>query len=505
MTWCLVPPCNGTWLPDKLMIQTTTAQVTQLWGTLRRLLKKPTVLFTANRYLSYLLQLVRGIWLARILGPILFGVWGFLMLVSQYMSYTGLGLQYAINVELAVAESDNKQNHARLIAVALTTTGLISVGLLLAGLIVQYFQIPLFNKYSFTQYALVMALLTGLTHLNQVYANIYRVYQKLGRIAAYELILAALPLAIIFFVSREQLIMASLVAMVLANVIGVLVYTVRAPFPVRLMWDTPIARHLLKIGVPLLVYNLSFWLIILAGRTIIGISYSVEMMGYFSLAYALANATLLGLRAVAWIIFPVVLAKTRFGLPDEAVRQTVWRVNMVYGTAVFLVVFGMILAAPLLVIILPQYAASVGVLILLLLSQAVLSVTFGYNSVAIARKQQMKVAGIAMLAVVVVLIFGFAAAWLNLSMLWVAMSILAGSAVFTFLQAWLGEGMLQQRPRIQDYWGRVMPIGSVIAVVLAVIGCLTEQYLVFSLAGLVVFLTGNRPQLRALWQYARSL
>ncbi|MBE2197596.1 MAG: oligosaccharide flippase family protein [Anaerolinea sp.] len=487
------------------MIQAATSQMVQLWRLCHHLFSRPTFLFTFNRYIGYALQFVRGILLAKMLGPLLFGVWGFLTLMIQYLSYTGLGLQYAINVELAVKEGDDSQtHHAHLIGVTLTATVLIAIVLLLAGFAIQSFQIPLFTKYSFSQYALVLALLIGLTHLNQVYANIYRVYQKLGRITAYEFVLAFLPLAAIFFFRDEQLVMASLLAMVLANVIGILVYTFYAPFPIQFLWDAPLLRYLLALGIPLLIYNLSFWLITLVGRTIISIFYSVETMGYFSLANNITNATLLGLRAVAWVVFPTVLVKTRYGLPDDRVRQTVRKVNTVYGTAVFLAIWGMILLTPLLFIILPQYQSSIQVLIILLLSQAVLSMTFGYNSLAIARKQHIKVAGIALIAVGVVFALGLAAAWSGMDMLWVATAMLVGSIVFSLLQAWLGERLIQQDQTVGKYWFQVMSAGSFIAVTLALTGCLTGHYLIFNMLGVLAFSVGNRSALKQLWQYVRS-
>lgn len=472
-----------------------------VWQQGLRLLKKPTVLFTANRYVGYLLQFVRGLLLANLLGRFSFGVWGFLMLVTQYLSYTSLGLQYAVNVELAVDEPEKRAAHGRLIGVTIRSTWLITAVLLLLSFGWQQSQLPLFEKYQFSNYALLVALIAGLTHINQVYINVYRVYNALARIAAYELLLAALPLLVLLFVQGDSLIMASLWALVVANAVGVCLFAVCPPFAVQPGWDWALLRHLLRIGIPLLVYNLSFWLIILAGRTIVSAFYSVEMMGYFTLAYTLANATLLGLRAVAWLIFPSVLAKTHQGIANADVRRTVHKVNDMYGTAVFLAVFAAILLSPLVGLLLPEYQPGIRVLIVLLLSQAVLSVTFGYNSVAIARKRQMQVAAIAMMAVGVVLLLGLLMAWLKLDILWVATAVLLGSFVFTFWQAQLGERLIQEPgPKVSLSWLRLLPPSTLLAIILILIGCWSQQYFRFNMTGLAVFLLGNRLKLKQLWQ-----
>ncbi len=485
-------------------MHTTTSKKVWLLGVLRHLLRKPTILFTFNRYVSYTLQFVRGIILASVLGPFYFGVWGFLMLVNQYLSYSGLGFQHAINVELAVQDpNDDSKRNSQLIGVTLTATLFIGMVLLVIGGLIQKFQIPLFTKYTFSQYAFILALITALTHLNQVYANIYRVYQKLGKVAIYEFILASLPLIVIIFYRGGQLLFALLIALAFANAIGVLVYTVKVPFRIRLLWDTSLIRYLLIIGFPLLIYQLSFWLITLAGRTIISIYYSVEVMGYFSLANNFTNAVMLGLRAVAWVVFPIILTKTKYGIPDEQVWQTVQKVNIIYGTAVFLTVFSIIiLFTPILFAILPQYQPSTNILIILLLSQAVLSVTFGYNSLAIARKKQKSIATIAMIAVGVVVVLGLASAWLGLDMIWVATAMLVGAIVFTYLQVRLGEKLVQSHESSGGSWNQVIPLGSILAIGLVFVGCLLGNYLmIFSIFGLISFLVGNSSNLKQLRQY----
>lgn len=467
---------------------------------LANLFQKPTFLFVVNRYFGYMLQFVRGILVANFLGPFFFGVWGFLLLVNQYLSYTSLGLPYAINVELAIDDTANTQHQTRLIGYTLTFTTLLLVVLAGIGGLIQYLPIPLFTKYSFGQYALSSMLWVGFTHLTQVYANIYRVYQRLGRIMAAELLLAILPLVPLFFFTGEQLIQAMLMAMIVASALAVAIYTIRAPFPIQPLWDWSLNQKMLTIGLPLLIYNLSFWMLMIAGRTIISIFYSVEMMGYFSLANTLTSATLLGLNTVAWVIFPTILAKTRLGLPQEQVYQTVKQVNTVYGTAVFVAVLGMILLTPLLFMLLPEYQPAAKVLVILLLAQALISTTYGYNCVAIARKQQLRVALMAVIAVVVVVGLGLIAAVLNFGMDWIAMSMLVGAAVFAFLQAQLGHRIIFGQQKSEHYWQQALPIGILLAIFAILTGQIVNYPFFFTLIGLVIFILTSFSQLQELWQ-----
>ncbi len=468
---------------------------------IQRVLKNPILLFAASRYVGYGLQFVRGILVAKFLGLYLFGVWGFLMLVRQYLSYTSLGLQYAINVELATESVDDPEKQEQIVRVALTTTALIAGLLSLSGLGIQVFGVPLFEKYSFNQYAVALGVIAGLGHLQQLFANIYRVHGKLARIAASELFVAAVSLLAALLFRGEALILALLGAMILSGVVSIAIFMIRAPFKVSLSFDIRHVRHLLSIGIPLLIYAVSFYLITVAGRTIISVFYSVETMGYYSLANTITATTLLGLNAVIWVVFPDVLSRTREGLADEAVARTVQKVNDLYGTSVFLAVFGMILALPLLFLFLPKYKPVRGALEVLLLSQAILSLSFGYNCAAIARKQQLKVAGISLIAVAVVTSLGLLAALLKFHYVWIAVSILAGSFVFTILQTRLGSRMLNKGNVQTEYFKSVLPLGGLVAIMFVLVGSLMGNSTLGGLTGLAVFIITSKEKLALLWSF----
>lgn len=468
---------------------------------IQRVLQNPVLLFTASRYVGYGLQFVRGMLVAKLLGPYLLGVWGFLMLVRQYLSYTSFGVQYAVNIELAIDSLTDPTRRQMIIRVALTSTLLIAGLLSLMGLGVQVVGIPLFKKYSFNQYALALGVIAGLDHLTQVFVNVYRVYGKLFRIAAAELFTAIVPLVVALMFRGETLVWALLAAIALSALVGISIFTVRAPFEISFSLDLRYMRHLLSTGIPLLIYALSFYLITTAGRTIISIFYSVEAMGYYALANTITTATLLGLNAVIWVVFPDILSRTREGLVDEVVAKTVQKVNDLYGTSVFLAVFGMILALPLLFLFLPQYKSVEGTLDILLLSQAILSLSFGYNCMAIARKHQRKVAGISLIAVVVVTGLGLLAALFKFHYVWIAISILAGSFVFTTLQARLGARILGRYDVQTQHFKTVLPLGSFVSVLVLLVGVLSGHTMLGGLIGLAVFVITSKEKLELLWSF----
>ena len=303
-----------------------------------RVLKEPVLLFTTSRYLAYGLLLLRGILLAKYLGPYLFGVWGFITLAQQYLSYTNLGIQFAVTVDLATASSDNVGYKQKVIGNAITLSFLFAAGLAFLGLMLSGSNLNLFEQYSFNQYALLLMIWVGLFNLQQVLINIYRVYDRLIRIAICEIIFAIIPLLVTLVYRDEALITASLIAMIVSCLSNILILFYTPPFRYTFSFLSDIAWKLIKIGVPLLVYHVSFNMITLAGRTILGIFYPNEVMGYYTLANTITNGTLLGFKAVLWIFFPLVLFKTRSEVADDAALKIIQKVNNLFNTSVLLLV-----------------------------------------------------------------------------------------------------------------------------------------------------------------------
>ncbi|MBK8905700.1 MAG: oligosaccharide flippase family protein [Anaerolineaceae bacterium] len=480
----------------------TSTRTSHAWSVMRNIGQNPVVLFTASRYLGYAMQFVRGILVAKFLGPYLFGIWGFLTLMQQYLMYTGFGFQHAINVELAVNALSDKERQAKYINVAWTMTLLIAVLLAVIGAYVQFRDVPLFTKYNFYQYTFALSLIVGLSHLKEVFSNIYRVYGQLNRIMLGEILVATLPLIVVFFYRDEALILAVLAATCVSSLIAILIFIIRPPFALALEFDFPAAWQMMAIGIPLLVYTLSYALITTMGRTVVSIFYSVEELGYFSLANSITYATLLGLRAVTWVVFPSILTKTRDGLPDDEVRKIVNKVNDLYSTAVFLVVFIMILLTPLLNIFLPQYKPVVSILSVMLVMQAVLSVIFGYNTIAVARNQQLKVAGISIIAVIFITLLSGLIGLLKWDVFWIAIVMLGGSILFVVLQAQLGSRLMNNGNIQKGYLTDVLPLGSMIAMAFFVVGSIMNTPAPFGVIGLVVFLISRRHSIQQLSSFA---
>jgi len=466
-----------------------------------RIFKNSMLLFTTSRYIQYGLQFIRGVLVAKFLGPYLFGVWGFLLLAQQYLSYTNFGLQYAINVPLATDLLYKPKEREEIINVALILTSIFAGILILAAFGIQYFTISIFEKYSFNQYVLILGIIAGLNHLERVLMNVHRIYKNLARIAGVGLFRVFLLLLIPLIFRKDILIVALLVGMIFCPIVSIIVYMIRVPFHFNLSLNKHYVKLLLSFGIPLLIFNVTFYMITISAQTIISIFYSVEVMGYYTLANNIAAATMLGLNTVIWVIYPDILKMTREGLDDEVVARTVQKFTDIYSTAVFLVAFGTILILPALFWILPQYKPVQATINVLLLSQAVLSLCCGYTYLAVARKKQLVIARMGMVALALVVGLALAVGVLKLHYIWIAISVLAGTFVFSLLQVKIGSRLIKDVYNQKSYLKNILPYGTLLSIFLFLTGSILGNTYLGGLAGLVVFIISSMKKLALLYTF----
>ena len=471
---------------------------------IKRVFREPALLFTASRYLGYAMVMVRGILLAKYLGPALFGTWGFLTLMEQYLSYSNFGLQYAVTVKLATQDAESRTARSRIISAAFLTSLLLTTLLAIAGVWVQIGHVELFTKYDINQYAILLVLWVSLVNLQHVLINIYRVYNQLLRIAISELLTAFVPLVVVFLFREESLITASLAAMAGSCLLSILIFLYKPPFEWTVKFSKDIVWGLFGVGVPLLIYNLSYNMITMVGRTILSAYYSKEQMGYYSFASSITSATLLGFRAILWLAFPMVLYRTRDEVASQEAVKTVRKVNDLFNTSVFLSVFAVIIASPLFYLLLPQYKSEDKILAILLLTQAMLLISWGWNSMAIARKRQNQVALISVAATVCVTLIGLWVSSMKMPAPWVATAVCVGSFIYTLLQIYLGHRVIQPDGGFWKFFATVLPFGSIIAVVVAYIGIMLGFTFWSTSLALLIYIFANRGKIQMLWRYAHK-
>ena len=208
-----------------------------------RIFKNHILLFTVNRYIVFSLQVITGFFIAKALDPYLFGIWGFLLLIMMYLSFTSFGLQYALTLKLSTELDTDYEEREKTIAVTLTLTYLIAGLLTLSGLGIQLFDVPLFQKYLFNKYVVYIGAIAGINHCLEVFKNIYRIYNRLVKIAASELIRVVLIFLVVLTFKGENLISAMLGVIILSGIINIAIFLIRAPFRITYLFLAFFTNH----------------------------------------------------------------------------------------------------------------------------------------------------------------------------------------------------------------------------------------------------------------------
>lgn len=429
--------------------------------------------------------------MAKILGPYFLGIWGFINMIKQYLSYTSFGLQFSTNVALSIEAKDDPEKIKKIIGNSLILTVLISAVIIGLGLIFELLKIEIFPKYFFSKYMIFVVASVALEHLTQIFANIYRAHSSLTRIAFTEFLVCILPFSCVFIFKDEYLITGILSAMIVAEAAGLLIYWIKFPFPVKLGFDPKTSRQLTSTGLSLLIYNVSFYLIMLVSNTIVSMFYSVEEMGYFSLANRLSTASLLGLGAITWVLYPKFLWKLRDDTSREEALLIVNKITKLYASLVYLVVFGAIMLSPVLFLYLDQYKPVAPILNFLLLAQAILSSATGYNSLCIARKEHVKVTKISIITLILVGSLGLAGALLKINFEFIGLAIILGYMLDCALQVRLGGQILEVKESFWQALNKALPYNFLLPLMVIVIGNLIGNYAITGVFAFTLFITLN--------------
>ena len=340
---------------------------------------------------------------------------------------------------------------------AIILSSIISLVVFIIGLLIHFLGIPLFTKFNFDQYLILIVLIIALSNIQQILVNIYRVQKGILKIAVVETISAVLLFVSALVFRGFDLIMYQLWFMLATNILCIFILVIHLPFTFRMRWDKNVIDALFRLGIPLLIYNFSFYMITISARTVVNVFYSDEILGYYTLANSIAFAVLLGFQSVAWAIYPDVLSKLspEMGHKEQIVIMS--KINLIYNSACYGVIFLSIALLPILFQYLPDYRPALPVITILLLSQVVLSASFGYNALAVAHHKQGTVAKISTGIVVFIVLMSIVISILRVNFLWIAVTVLIGSFAYTTFQTIFSSKLLGEEKPIHQVFAILSP------------------------------------------------
>ena len=280
----------------------------------KKIFSNKAILYVISRYATYIIQFINSLFIAIYLGPFYLGIWGFINLVIGYISQLNFGISNSVNVIISV----NKQNDAyvqKIIGNGISMIIGLSFFIMLFFLVSRVMNLNIGEKYHFNSFIVPVCIIAILTHLNGYFSTIFRVYGKIFAIALNQSLFPVMTLLIIPFFRGENLLWAMVLVNCASFIASFILFFIQRPFSIKPLFEWETVKYIQKRGWHLFVYNASFYLILLTTRSFISGNYSVNEFGYFTFSYSLANAVLLLLSSISFLIFPKML--NRFALLDN--------------------------------------------------------------------------------------------------------------------------------------------------------------------------------------------
>lgn len=296
----------------------------------------------------------RGILLAGMLGPQLFGIWALFRLILTYGTFVGLGLLRGLELEVAKARAPEDEGARRAwgrtgAGCTLGLFGLVALAALVASFLVaepwqrQLLWAVAAGLFLERLWFFALAYLRAAGSLQQF--ALLELAQALGQIVL------TLGLAALFGLG------GAFAGFALANLMALALVHRRVPFRPALQLDR--LRAMLAIGVPLSITQLLSAMLATVDRLVVGAMLGIAALGQYAFAVSVASLGLSAALIVRTVVFPDVygrLAREDPGLITRAHLEDTIRPFVLFLSP--LLGGGALLLGPLTALLLPQFEAS---------------------------------------------------------------------------------------------------------------------------------------------------
>jgi len=472
----------------------------------RKIFQNKVIGFVATRYFSYVLQFLNSLVVAWSLGPFYLGVWGFISMVLQYMAFGNFGVDISLNVNLSTGKFDDVERQRKYASNAFISTAFTSLLYLIVASFLVLGDVAIFEKFLFTRYLFLLVVISCLNYFNVLFLNIFRAHSLFKPISLFQTIVQLIQLPMFLFFKDTELINAILIAQFGAHLISFGVFYMNMPFSLKFQLDLGIIKVLFSRGVSLLVYNITFYLIMLTTRSLVSYYYPVEVMGLFTFAANIATALIVGLSSLDFVLFPKML--NRLGQEDinPQTKQSFNELRYLYTTLAFLVVFIGIISYPVLLLYFREYQSTVIIFSLLAISQLVISSGFGYATLIISKGREWFLVKHGLIAILInLLVGGFMVNQFESHYEALGIVLILSFVYYDINVVRLGRKLLHLDDSIKDVLGEMFPIPTFLSIVIFGLGVYLKLEMYFNPIALLVFLMMNKKGYTLIRKYLSLL
>lgn len=462
------------------------------------------MLYILSRYVTYGVQFINSIFIAVYLGPVYLGVWGFIMLVVQYLNQINFGI--AQSAQTIASINKHREKYVSKITGNASITVLILSCLWGIVFICNY----LFNwnfgeKYSFSSYSLLVFIIAVFTYFNSLLSNILRVYGRITEVAISQSLLPLATLIVIFFYRKQDLVTALVWSYAITTVFSTCIFIMRMPIKIRFNLNIKLWKTIQKKGWFLFIYSSSFYLILISTRTFVSHYYTVREFGYFTFAFSLANVLILLLDSFSFLIWPKLLNRLA-NLNNSDSYKLILEIRKLYIASTHAMLHVGIFLFPFFLLIFPKYRQTQTAFCLVALTIVLFTNSFGYQGLIIARGKEKLIGRLSFFTLVLNITLCYVLVnYFKVDYDYVVLGTLFSYFIYILLINFFGRKILLLNTGIADFLKDVFPLNLFFPFIISFICVLAQLQPYYFIIPLAFYLVLNYKIIKEMESIIRKL
>lgn len=388
-----------------------------------------------------------------------------ILLILNYFQVINFGIPSSINILLVQNKKNTVVTNNYIKSAIVLNILLNCIVLLIMGIYYLFFRATsTVGKYFY--FVCIIAMLAYFNGLNTV---VYRVKGRLSEVAFYQSVIPILLLVSMFSIttSGRNLLGVFLLVYFIGHIVSLVVFLQKRQVPLNGTASKQDCSEILNKGLFIFIYNACFYLIIISTRTIVSVFYPVKQFGFFTFAYSLAQAVILFLDTIQFVILPKVIDKL-YSKDIAAVKRTLKKLRTNYIYLAHGLMYLAMLFFPLLLYFIPKYRETLQLMNMIGVTVLLLTNNFGYSSFLMARNKEKMLSLISFSSLLVTIAGGLLLSMIfRVTYQYIVISTLLGYFYFCFFCIRQGYKLLEVKVNFINIMAEIFPLKLLLPYVLA--------------------------------------
>ena len=415
-------------------------------------------IFTAVKYVTLVLNFLRSILIASVLGPETLGQYALIILILEYLNYSNLGVFFSMNREVSISlDKDHKKKYIQevinnSVSFALLISLIMAIAIFCLNLTTELYLPKIVLDY-LPHIIVIMVLF----QLKTFFLTYFRLFDKYLHINLLEIFSTTIVLTLIYSSIYEYGIDGILMSTIFGNfIVMIFMLTVFKEFKFSINLQT--LRPLVIAGIPMLFFNLLVTLMIGIDRIAIAsvMSTSTNALGIYHFGYLFSMGIFTAFNAIAFLFIPKFFKQyySEDKISDD-VEMIINQTSLTEIIVIFLSIVGIFSVPVFVTFFLPEYVASIKVTQLLLFTYIINATAFFASTHLLANNHQLKIMPLIVGIVIASYLLNLYVLEIGLGLYGVALASSLAFGIYAFGVFWLylgTEGKPLMSNIVKVYW-----------------------------------------------------